>query len=70
VAVEEVIDAGGDTVVAVVRFRARGRTSNVPVDVRADLVHTLRDGESWRTRTYFDAAEAFAAAGPPEGAGA
>jgi len=67
--VEDLIDAGGDTVVAVGHFRARGRTSGAPVDRRVGIVYTLRNGRVWRTQTYLDLAEAFAAVGLPEQTG-
>jgi ketosteroid isomerase-like protein len=67
--VEELIDAGGDTVVAVGRFQARGRTSDVPVDARAGIVFKLRDERILRSHTYFHAADALAAAGLRERTG-
>lgn len=66
--VEEWIDAGGDTVVAIARLQGRGRTSGAPVDRRVGIVFTLRDGRIWRSHTYLDPAEAFEAAGPSEDA--
>jgi ketosteroid isomerase-like protein len=61
--VEKWIDAGPDTVVGIMRFEGRGRASGAPVERRAGLVVTLRDGRIWRSRTYLDAADAFEATG-------
>jgi ketosteroid isomerase-like protein len=45
---EEFIDAGGGTVVAVLRFVGRGRESGVPVDEVVHHVWTVRDGKGVR----------------------
>ena len=51
--VEEIFD-GGDTVVALVRFRAAGRGSAVPVDVPVAWVATFGEGCVKRVRFSFD----------------
>jgi ketosteroid isomerase-like protein len=63
--VEEIIDAGAD-VVAVVRERARGTSSDAEVDWRAAFVWTLRSGTAVRVRAYLDPAEALEAVGLSE----
>jgi ketosteroid isomerase-like protein len=63
--VEELVDAGGDTVVAIGQLQARGRASGAELDLRVGIVFTLRDGRIRRTHTYFDPADAFEAAGLP-----
>jgi ketosteroid isomerase-like protein len=50
------------------RFHGRGRASGAPVDRRAELVMTLRDGRIWRSQTYLDVTDAFEAAGVSENA--
>ena len=60
--VEELIDAGNE-VIAVMRIRARGRSSGVVVERREWDVWTLRDGKLWRLRIYATEADALEAAG-------
>jgi ketosteroid isomerase-like protein len=42
--IEEVRDAGGDKVMAVLREQARGKASGLEVDRRSGWVTTFRDG--------------------------
>jgi ketosteroid isomerase-like protein len=62
---EELIDAGDD-VIAVMRIRAQGRRSAVPVERREWHVWTVRDGRLWRFRIYATEAEALEAVGMSE----
>jgi ketosteroid isomerase-like protein len=63
--VEEWIDAGED-VIAVMRIRARGRSSGVTVERREWDVWTVRDDKLWRLRIYTSRADALEAAGLSE----
>jgi uncharacterized protein len=58
----ELIDAG-DSVVAVFRWRGRGRTSGVQAERVFFAVYDLRDGKVVRYRQYETRAEALEAAG-------
>lgn len=60
--VEEIVDAG-DAVVAVVRERARGTSSDAAVEWRAAFVWTMRRGTAVRGQAYLDPAEALEAVG-------
>jgi ketosteroid isomerase-like protein len=60
--IEEMLDAG-DEVVAVVRERARGTSSDVEIEWRAAFVWTMRNGRAVRGRAYLDRAEALEAVG-------
>jgi ketosteroid isomerase-like protein len=60
--VEEIVEAGDD-VVAVVRERARGTSSDAEVEWRAAFVWTMRGGTAVRGRGYLDPAEALRAVG-------
>jgi ketosteroid isomerase-like protein len=60
--VEEWID-GGDDIVAVMRMRARGRKSGVPVESHEAHVWTVRNGKLWRLRIYPTRDEALGALG-------
>jgi ketosteroid isomerase-like protein len=60
--VEEIVGAG-DEVVAVVRERARGTSSDAEVEWRAAFVWTMRGGTAVRARAYLDPADALAAVG-------
>ena len=53
----------GDTVVAVGRFTARGRTSGVELDVPLGLLYRLRAGKIVSVESYSDPDEALRAAG-------
>src|SRR5262249_5653838 len=61
--VDELIDAGGETVVALLRLKAVGRESGAPVDQPWAMVITIRDGRVVESRTFLDRERALAAAG-------
>ena len=60
---EEVRDAGGDRVLAILREVARGRVSGAEVDSRWGYVMTVRDGRLTRVEAYRDPARAIEASG-------
>jgi len=60
---EEIIDAGGNRVVAVLGQSAKGKGSGVAVENRFGVVYTLEQGQVVDQRHYTDPAEAFEAAG-------
>ena len=62
----ELIDAGDDIVVAVLRISGRAKLSGVEADMTYAELSTLRDGKIARGRQYFTRAEALAAAGLSE----
>jgi ketosteroid isomerase-like protein len=64
----EGLQAVGDQVVAVVRYRARGRGSGVEVEGRVSALWTLRDGKVARYAWFLDPGEALAVAGLRGGA--
>lgn len=59
---EDILERDG-AVVALVRFRGRGRRSGVPVDFPAAWVATLRDGRIASARLTLDHEAALGAAG-------
>src|SRR5262245_57721106 len=59
----EVVDAGGDQVVAVLRFGGRAKQSGVETDLTFATVHTLREGKIARGREYWTKDQALEAAG-------
>jgi len=59
----ELIDAGGDEVVTVLRFGGRAKLSGVETDITFAIVYTVRDGKLGRGREYATRAEALEAAG-------
>jgi ketosteroid isomerase-like protein len=59
----EVIDAGPDQVVAVIRNSGRAKLSGVESDLTFAVVYTLRDGKVARGREYWTKEQAFEAAG-------
>ena len=63
VALDRVIDAGDDRVVAFFHQRATGKGSGVPVELRMAAVCDLEDGRVTRVRNYLDPAEALKAVG-------
>jgi ketosteroid isomerase-like protein len=65
--IEELVEAGPDTVAARVRFTAVGKDSGVPVEARLGLVCVLSEGRILRSRTYASGEAALAAAGVQEG---
>jgi ketosteroid isomerase-like protein len=64
--VEEVLDAGDAGVVVLVRLKARGRGSDVPVDQPWAMVIRLRDGRLISTHTFLDRDAALKAVGLEE----
>jgi ketosteroid isomerase-like protein len=62
----ELIDAGDDNVIAVMRISGRAKLSGVETDMTYAELSTLRDGKIARGRQYFTRAEALAAAGLSE----
>ena len=62
----EFIDAGGDQVVAVLRFGGRAKQSGVETDVTFATLYTLRDAKIVRGREYWTREEALKAAGLSE----
>jgi ketosteroid isomerase-like protein len=64
--IEDLRDAGGDKVVAVLREQARGKTSGVKVDRRSGWVFTFRDGKVLRMEIYLEPLEALEAVGLSE----
>jgi ketosteroid isomerase-like protein len=61
--VEDVLDAGEEGVVVLVRLKARGSESGVPVDQPWAMVITLRDGKLIASRSFLDRRRALEAAG-------
>ena len=61
-ALDELVGWRGDNLVVAIRFTARGRDSDVPVEVVAPQVWSFRDGRVWRNVTYRSKAEALEAA--------
>jgi ketosteroid isomerase-like protein len=62
----ELIDAGEDQVVAVVRNSGRAKLSGVETDVTYAVVYTIRDGKVARGREYWTKEQALEAAGLSE----
>ena len=62
----EFIDAGGDQVVAVLRFGGRAKQSGVETDVTFATLYTLRDAKIAVGREYWTREEALEAAGLSE----
>jgi ketosteroid isomerase-like protein len=62
----EVIDAGQDQAVAVVRFGGRAKLSGVEADLTFAVVYTLRDGKVARGREYWTKEQALEVAGLSE----
>jgi ketosteroid isomerase-like protein len=61
--IERVIDARDERVVALLRLRATGRGSAVPVEFAWAMVATLRNGRIIESRTFLSQAEALEAVG-------
>src|SRR2546423_522721 len=61
--IEELHDAGGDKVAAVLRERARGKASGLEVDRRSGGVAPFRDGKVVSFEIYLAPADALAAVG-------
>jgi ketosteroid isomerase-like protein len=58
---EEVLDVGGDQVVAVVHNAGRAKLSGVPTELRYAAVYTIADGKFVRAREYATRTEALKA---------
>jgi ketosteroid isomerase-like protein len=63
VELRELIDAGEDLVVAVLRISGRARLSGVEAELTFATLYTLRDGKIARGREYVSRADALKAAG-------
>jgi ketosteroid isomerase-like protein len=63
---EEIIDAGEDRVVVVLRMTCRARLSGVETELRFAVLCVLRDGRIVRGREYATKEEALEAAGLSE----
>ena len=59
----ELIDAGGDVVVAVVRYGGRARLSGIEIEETFGVMFTIRDGKIARGREYSTRDQALQAAG-------
>jgi ketosteroid isomerase-like protein len=57
--VEDLIDAASDRVVALVRWRAAGRTSGIRVDAPLAAVYSFRDGRIYRMIVFQSRADAL-----------
>ena|SRR5215213_6105322 len=64
--IEELVEAGPDTVAARILFLAVGRDSGVPVEARLGFVCVLSEGKILRSRTYGSGEEALEAVGLSE----
>jgi uncharacterized protein len=62
----ELIDAGEDNVIAVIRISGRAKLSGVATDLTYAALYTLRDGKIARGREYWTRDEALEAAGLSE----
>jgi ketosteroid isomerase-like protein len=62
----ELIDAGEDNVIAVIRIGGRAKLSGVETDLTYAALYTLRDGKVARDREYWTREEALKAAGLSE----
>jgi ketosteroid isomerase-like protein len=60
---DEIVDAGDEQVVAVVRQAATGRGSGATVELLFAVVYTLKDGQVIDRRHYLEPHEALEAAG-------
>jgi ketosteroid isomerase-like protein len=60
---ERVFDAGEEGVVALLRFRAKGRESAVPVEAPWAMVATVRNGRVLTSRVFLTHDEALEAVG-------
>jgi ketosteroid isomerase-like protein len=62
----ELLDAGEDTVIAVVRNSGLAKLSGIETDLTYAALYTIRDGKIARGREYWTRDEALAAAGLQE----
>ncbi len=63
IAVERIVDAGDGRVVALMRQRATGKESHVPVDLDTGVVYEVEGGRVVRAQVFLDQAEALKATG-------
>jgi ketosteroid isomerase-like protein len=63
VVAEEVIDAGDDRVVAVLRMTGRAKVSGIETEIPFSVVYTLRDGKIVQGREYMEKEQALEAVG-------
>jgi ketosteroid isomerase-like protein len=66
VVAEELIDAGDDRVVAVLRMTGRAKVSGIETEIRFSVVYTLRDGKIVQGREYMEKGQALEAVGLQE----
>ncbi len=64
--IEEIVDAGKDRTVALLRFSARGQGSGITLDQQIGIVFTFKREQLARMDSYFDPASALEAAGLSE----
>jgi ketosteroid isomerase-like protein len=64
--VVDLIDAGDDKVIAVLRLSGRAKLSGVETDLTYAVVYTIRDGKVARGREYWTKDQALEAAGLEE----
>jgi ketosteroid isomerase-like protein len=60
---EDLIDAGSDHVVALVRWRAAGRTSGIQADEPLAAAYSFRDGRVYRMSVFQSRADALRSVG-------
>jgi ketosteroid isomerase-like protein len=60
---EEILDLGGDRVLAVQHVTGRAKGSGIETELRYAVVYTLREGKIVRAREYIDRQQAVEAAG-------
>jgi len=60
---EELIDAGDDRVVAVMRMTGRAKGSGIETEIRFSVVYTLRDGKIVQGREYMEKEQALESVG-------
>jgi ketosteroid isomerase-like protein len=60
---EEILDAGGDRVVVIMRQRGRAKATGVATEMHFAQVWTLKDGRQVRMQMYASPAEALEAVG-------
>ena len=60
---EEIVDAGDDRAVAVVRVTGRAKVSGIETEIRFSVVYTLRDAKIVQAREYMDKEQALESVG-------
>ena len=63
---EDILDAGDDQVLVLLRVRGRGKGSGAEFDIRAGWLFTLAEARIMRVDAYLDRREALEAAGLSE----